>query len=464
MDLPFAVVAIPAVSATLLCSLTGRLTQRWWLRMVLVGVIVIIGAAVTAGVVSQFSVHGSFGAVAYRPWTVAGRVPSETAALAWFVASVAWARGAWLALQKVSFRHACGSAVISTCAFVILFAVLATNHQPALHVATANAAALFLLCFFGAIAVLALLRQRDLESEALHRAPSRPSGVWLTVLAIPMLAVSAIALAVATGAGPVAPVVGRAFERAIVAVAGAIDALVRLIGRIVPGGHPTHTSGTTSHSRVASQPFGFRPITTHTEAHVPEFVSIIVGVLIVALLAFVVLRGVRWLSLRRNPSATPPMDEVRESVFSWRHFWDQFRALIMKLVGRRGRPPSREGTELTTAFAASAPGVRAEYRRFLHETGRASVPRNPQETTREFARRLQSLPSIRSAGQTFSVRQLTHLYDGVRYGGLEDNEHDGERAQLLVDQVMSPLMAMVEHSEPDGRSAGDPDAAQPGPG
>ena len=293
MDLPFAALAIPAVSATLLCSFTGRLNLRWWSRTALVVVVAVVGVAVTAGIVSQYSVPGSFGAVAYHPWTVVGQIPSKTAALAWFTASVAWARGTWVALQKVSFRHALYSVVTSTCAFVLLFAVLATNHQPVLHVATPSAAALFILFFAGAVAVLALVRQRDLETEALQRPTSRPNGVWLSVLAVPMFIVAGIALAVAAAAGPLASPVGRTLKRAVVDIGAAIDAVVRAIARLLPSTRPTHANIPLPRSRVANPPFGIRTETSPGVAHVPAFVSLVVVVLVVAILAVVILRGVR---------------------------------------------------------------------------------------------------------------------------------------------------------------------------
>jgi hypothetical protein len=456
MDLPFAAVAIPAVGATMLCSLTGRLTRRWWSRTVLVAVLVIVGVAATAGAVSQLSLAGSFGAVAYHPWTVVGRIPSDTAALAWFVASVTWARGTWLALQKVSFRHACASVAISTCAFVILFAVLATNPQAALHAATPDAATLFILFFAGAIAVLALVRQRDLESEALQRPTSRPSAVWLTVLAGPMLIVAGFALLVAVIVGPLSPLVGRALERAILAVGAVIGAAGRAIGRILPSAHPVRPDGTRPRSRVKDQPFAIRTTTSHKVGHVPEVIGIIiVVVLVIAILAFVILRGVRWISVRRTPRTAASVHELRESLFSWRHLWEQLRTLLMRLVGRREHSRLQVDNEPTTVDVASGSGVRGEYRRFLREIGRTKVPKNPEETTREFARRLRSLPPAPSAEQAAGVDHLTRLYERVRYGGLADNARDVELAQLLVDQGVGPAMAAEDQSRPAGRQSSE---------
>ena len=297
MDLPFLAVAVPAVTATVLCALTGRLKARWWWRTALVAGIVIVGTAVTAGVVSGYSVPGSFGAVAVHPWTVVGRVPSATAALAWFAASLAWVRGTWLGVQQVSFRHAVGSVAISFGAFIILFAVLATHHEPALHAATPGGIALFVVFFAGAAAVLALVHERDLETEALERPNSRPSAIWLTVLAVPMLIVAGIALAVAAGIGQFAALVGRGVERAVLASAGAITAVARAIGHLFPQGHQTKQRIRSSRLPVRKIPSVRRAISPHGIGHVPELVGTVALVLVIAILAIVVLRGMRKLSM-----------------------------------------------------------------------------------------------------------------------------------------------------------------------
>src|SRR5580698_1787346 len=83
MDLPYLAFALPAAGAAGLLGLLGRPSWRWWQRGVVSAPLVVLGAALTAGLVSELSVPGTFTAVALHPWTVTGRVPSDTAAIAW---------------------------------------------------------------------------------------------------------------------------------------------------------------------------------------------------------------------------------------------------------------------------------------------------------------------------------------------------------------------------------------------
>jgi Domain of unknown function (DUF4129) len=437
MDLPFAAVAVPAVTAAGLCALIGRPKWRWWWRAALVVVLVPVGTTITAGMVSQYSVPGSFVAVAYHPWSIVGRVPSATAALAWFVASVSWVRGAWLGLQNLSFRHALSSVVTSSCAFIVLFAVLASNPERALHAATPDAAALFVVFFTGAVAVLALLRERDLETEALGNAGSRPSAVWIGVLGIPMLIVAGLALLVAAGVGPLAPAVGRGTARAVLAVAGAIAALALAIGRLFPRGHPSKVHPPASGSPLQARPVSPQVVTSHGTVHVPEVVGIIALALVVGFVAIVIVRGVRRLSVRRGPT-TRAIDEETDSVFSWRHLFEQLCALLVGLFTRK-RHQTAQGTLGTIAMLeAQGSGVRREYSRFLGESGSAGIAKYPYETTREFARRLQSPASV-LAGDADDLQLLTDLYDRVRYGGYVDSGYDVATAGTLVDRLIRNL-------------------------
>ena len=244
MDLPYLAFALPAATAACLVGLSGRLSWRWWQRSIAVAPLVVLGAALTAGLVSELSVPGSFAAVALHPWTVVGRVPSETAAIAWLVAALTWLRGTWLGARPITFAHAAWSVSLGVLAFVVLFLVLAADHHPAAHLATPLAAVLFIVFFAGSIAVLALVRERDVEVEAQGRSNSRPSGAWLTVLAIPLLGVAAVALVVVLLVGPLAPLVGRGVERAGLGIGAAIAWLARAIADLFPKSHPKPTTTT----------------------------------------------------------------------------------------------------------------------------------------------------------------------------------------------------------------------------
>jgi hypothetical protein len=259
---------------------------------------------------------------------------------------------------------------------------------------------------------------------------------------VPMLVVAAVGLLIGAGIGPVAPKVGRGIERAVLAVARAIAALARAIGRLFARGRPARVVYHSSASPLRTKPSPPPVVTSNWTAHVPGIVGIIVLALVFGILAIVIARGAHRFSVRRNPS-TPAGDEERDSVFSWRHLWDQLRTLFMRLFSRSYRQPAQEASGTLSVLAASRSGVRHEYGRFLRETGRAGLGRYPQETTREFARRLQSVPSL-AAGRTDDLQLLTNLYDRVRYGNYVGTQRDVATARSLVDRVIGNLITDAE--------------------
>ena len=451
MDLPYLAFALPAATAACLVGLSGRLSWRWWQRSIAVAPLVVLGAALTAGLVSELSVPGSFAAVALHPWTVVGRVPSETAAIAWLVAALTWLRGTWLGARPITFAHAAWSVSLGVLAFVVLFLVLAADHHPAAHLATPLAAVLFIVFFAGSIAVLALVRERDVEVEAQGRSNSRPSGAWLTVLAIPLLGVAAVALVVALLVGPLAPLVGRAVERAALAIGAAIAWLVRAIGDLFPKSHPTPTTTTVRGGPTG----GFRPAPKRLPAapvHVPAWIGVVVALVVV--IGGVILL-VRWLAprLARRRTATPVIDEERDSVFTWAHLRDQVLAMLRRLFTRRRRSISADEPRepVVTLAGSDEAGIRAQYRRLLVAARQREIGRAPSETTREFERRLVS--AVGPAGAAGELDQLTRLYDRVRYGDLPDTAEERAVARRDVDELVEVVR---RHTAPE------PEVLQPG--
>ena len=455
MDLPYLAFALPAATAACLVGLSGRLSWRWWQRSIAVAPLVVLGAALTAGLVSELSVPGSFAAVALHPWTVVGRVPSETAAIAWLVAALTWLRGTWLGARPITFAHAAWSVSLGVLAFVVLFLVLAADHHPAAHLATPLAAVLFIVFFAGSIAVLALVRERDVEVEAQGRSNSRPSGAWLTVLAIPLLGVAAVALVVALLVGPLAPLVGRAVERAALAIGAAIAWLVRAIGDLFPKSHPTPTTTTVRGGPTG----GFRPAPKRLPAapvHVPAWIGVVVALVVV--IGGVILL-VRWLAprLARRRTATPVIDEERDSVFTWAHLRDQVLAMLRRLFTRRRRSISADEPRepVVTLAGSDEAGIRAQYRRLLVAARQREIGRAPSETTREFERRLAS--AVGPAGAAGELDQLTRLYDRVRYGDLPDTAEERAIARRDVDELVEVVRRHTA-PEPEALKPGQPEA------
>src|SRR4051795_10683015 len=76
MHLPYFAFAVPAVVAAVISGWTGRFGWHLWRRVLMLAPIVVVGAAVTAGALSEGSVDGSFWRVAIHPWTWVGSAPA----------------------------------------------------------------------------------------------------------------------------------------------------------------------------------------------------------------------------------------------------------------------------------------------------------------------------------------------------------------------------------------------------
>jgi len=109
--------------------------------------------------------------------------------------------------------------------------------------------------------------------------------------------------------------------------------------------------------------------------------------------------------------------------------------LIVKLLGHEPQPAAEKASapppgKRTPEFAGR---VRTAYREFLRLM-LAHAPASRSETPREYARRLEKrFPQL--AGW---VRELTDLYEPVRYGGLAD-EREAARAEKLVGLIAAEL-------------------------
>ena len=437
MDIPFLALAVPAVTAATVVGLSGRLPWRWWWRALALLPVLVCGVGLTAGWVSELSIPGSFGPVSLHPWTVVGRVPSTTAALAWFVAALAWVRGTWLGAAPITFLHAARSVAISVVAYLILFAVLATNHEPMLRIATRGSGWLFIAFFAAAVTTLALVRERDLEKQALLVPSSRPSLAWLTVLGVPLAAVAGMALLLAAVVGPLAPIIGRAIARVVVAIWSAIAFVARAIGRLFPRGHPARPS--TKVRRPATHPTTTSvPRPVHQAIHGPALGWEIFTVVVVLAGLVLLVRAIHPMRFRWRPEHVA-LEEERDSVFSWGHLLAQLWALFGRLFGRR-HPPLPESGTAVTADSLPRPDVsevRRQYRRMLVATNSAGLGRRSSETTHDFQQRLGT--SVLPPPERGDLDRLTRLYDRARYGGEEGTGDDVLLATHETDVVIEAI-------------------------
>lgn len=450
-DVPFLALAVPGGAAALLAGLSGRLRWRTWQRTALVLGVALVGTAVAAGTIAAIDLHAGFAAVSLHPWTVSARVPGTGAALAWFIASLAWARGTWLAWEELTFDHALLSVGAAALAFVLLFVVGALRHGSSLHRASGPAAVLLLVFFPGAVAVVALVHERDLERRALRQPGPGPSMAWLAALAVPMAVVAALAVLVAFLLGPLAPAIGRGVRRAALWLASLVADLARWLARLVHTGHlrpgkPALRGGGGGLSHVA------------VAVHVPLWIWMVLAGLGVAgagAALYLLLRMV--LGIRRNPrrprrAVVRPASEQRDSVFSWGHLLDQLRHIATRLLGRFRRSPAGPGPAPGRAAdsVAAARSVRQHYRELLGAASAAGHARRAHETPLELERRLDALEL---GDATPALAALTSLYDRARYGDEPGSSTDVEDAGRQVAAVIASLPSPDGEAEPAARPA-----------
>lgn len=136
--------------------------------------------------------------------------------------------------------------------------------------------------------------------------------------------------------------------------------------------------------------------------------GIIVGLVVVALLAYLLYQGVRIVLRSLKPDAEPELDEERESLDARDLLRRQARDLLSGL--RRGSG-AKERDPLTPGSA------RWLYREALRAGASAGIGRRPGETADEYSRRLaEALRERGAAPDEPELAALTASYDDARYG------------------------------------------------
>lgn len=449
-DIPYLAIAIPAVLAVALWGYSVRLGWPNWCRAVALPPVVLLTTLVSAGAIGSLYLHGAFIALSTHPWSITGSAASNEAALACFIAVLAVGRGTWLGWTEMTGRHAVNAVGISALGFMVFFIVTAVHRRDAsFHPGVGLSVALLLASFPAAVAVIALVNERELERATL---PSRQSGfgvAGLGAVVIPMACVAALGALVAFVIASLTP-----FHT---------DLAHWLTHRSHGGSIPIAT------------PTTLAPFQSHGSAKIPLWTWIVSALVAAALVGVVVRRpwtrpqegvgGPRRIDRRhrrrrryRRPSVLADGEE-RESLFSWRHLFRQLFGLIKRLLSRRSDRTSRSKLPpVPTIRPLPDPdSVRDHYRRVLLAARSAGHGREATETPAELRDRLLS---VTSTTVDASIRDLTALYEHVRYGGEPDSEvqieHARQDAEALVTALVNGNTAIVDDEEginltqPDG--------------
>jgi Domain of unknown function (DUF4129) len=445
VHLPFLSFAIPAVAAVTAVATTARLGWRRWPRSLLIAVIAIIGAMITAGCLSELSVTGSAWRAAVQPWSSQGHRLAEAAGAAWFVAIVVWTRGTWLGTVRPSFRHAAWSASLSAIAFVGIFAGRAPHRDVIFRATTSDAGALLVLCFLLTGTALALIRQREIEREVLYGSSAGPGFRWLGVLVVPLALIAGVSLLVAVGGGPLVRLIGRA----VLVVVRAVRWVFTKLGHLVSGGGQKRPAPAPLRPTRSPSPVAHAPL--RLSGSVPIVVWAVVGALIVAAVVWLVIRYVRPRWLRRTHSESSDVDEERDSVFTWSHLIEQLHLAVSRMLDRlrhlwrrkETARPTTPGVALEGATLNPFEDIRTAYRQVLVVARQRQSARGAAETAREFDHRLSPvLFNSAESDPSTSLHVLTSLYQRVRYGDDRLDDPELESGHAAADAVIAQLQGL----------------------
>jgi hypothetical protein len=407
--------ALPAVAALTWYGLIWRPGRPWWVKVPVVAAGATAGAVIAAAVIASSTGLVPWSA-AFRPWTSGSHPAAVAAGVAWTAALLAWSRGSWLAAKPPSFRHAAWSVGLGSVAFLAVFAGRLDHHAPGFSAETSNVGWSLLLFFPVAGTALALVRERDLEEEVLARTPTTPGLAWLTVLALPLLAVATVAVGAGLLLGTGGSAAWRGISRGAGAVGGGIETAARWLWGFWNGGHTRPPPPRTLRATGGAG----RGHAIHPAFTVPTAVWLALALVVSAGAAWWLIRNVSAITRWRPPkTAEETAVEERSSTFSWRHLMAHLAAGLARFRGvlrrlrRAGPSPEAYPEDRAAEDDVRLPRVRAAYRTVLAAARLAGLGRHESETAHEFETRLAPALSARAGG---ALRNLTCSYEAARYG------------------------------------------------
>jgi len=153
---------------------------------------------------------------------------------------------------------------------------------------------------------------------------------------------------------------------------------------------------------------------------------------VVGLVLFILAKAVSRLRARR---AVDQIEEIHESLWSWRGLRDDLKELFRNLFKKKEPLPER------SFFDEDFQGemdIREIYRHVLWEGKRSGLPRRPQETPGEYSVRLgRSVPE-----SDRPLKDITREYESVRYGDNIVPEDRVKNANSLWDKLKGMLRAI----------------------
>jgi hypothetical protein len=165
-----------------------------------------------------------------------------------------------------------------------------------------------------------------------------------------------------------------------------------------------------------------------TPAELPAAVLLAIKWLVIAVIAaaviFILAKAV---SRFRNRRADEEIEEIHESLFSWRGL----RGDLRELLGMMGKKFQRKLAPAATGYYSDDESrrlnIREIYRHLLREAASSGLARGRHETPVEYSGRLgRMVPESREP-----LTRLTDMYEGVRYGEIDAKEKQVDSANGL---------------------------------
>jgi len=157
---------------------------------------------------------------------------------------------------------------------------------------------------------------------------------------------------------------------------------------------------------------------------VTEAIKWFVIVLIAAAVVFILAKAI---SRFRTRGAREEIEEIHESLWSWRGLRDDLRLLLSTMGQRFKRKPSVSPQYHFDENPSGRLDIREIFRHLQWEAGRSGMSRRRHETASEYTSRLQRM--VPDSGEP--LNQITDLYVNVRYGEINVPEEQVDSANSL---------------------------------
>jgi hypothetical protein len=256
-------------------------------------------------------------------------------------------------------------------------------------------------------------------------------GVVLIGFGVASLMSSDFLGSVGHGLNVVGGFLGKIFNYIVIPIIYLAEGLVKIFMwflNLIRGSQaeqPAETGNMTMPQIPGTEPGKLSPAVTETIKWV--VIAIIIGVII-----FILAKAISRFQRRR---AREEIEEIRESLWSWRGLRDDLK-LFFNMMGQRFK--RKAPAEPRYRFDENATGrldVREIYRYLQWEAGRSGIARRRHETADEYKGRLERFVPDGSA----PLNSLTDLYKSVRYGEINATESQVDSANSLWQTIRGLL-------------------------